>query len=136
MLPHLSETVRCVVEGGGLQELGEGPGAVLAERLLPAPDRAWHPDPETARHALVEGNGLPGRGVDEGVGSESRGCGLAAVYGRDAPVAGAVDDHKATTADPAGVGLRDAEGGGRRHGGIHRVAPPLSRTCMPTCEAS
>src|SRR5215213_5078236 len=107
---------------GGLQELGEGPGAELAERLLPALDGARYPDPETARHALVEGNGLSGTGVDEAVRLESRWCRLAAVSGRDASVAGAVDDHESATADAAGIRLCHAEGGGRGHGGIHRVA--------------
>jgi hypothetical protein len=108
------------MEGCKRSERGLEPNSSSARsqpRIVPGTP----PDPEAARHALVERNGLPVLIQEAGL-LESRGRRLAAVYGRDAPVAGPVDDHKAAAPDATGVRLGDAEGRGRRHGGVHSVA--------------
>ncbi len=106
---------------GGLERRVERQRAVVAQGLVP---QGWSARDADRQSGVDDGVEVHRRavGVGEGGGGVGRRRGLAAVDRADPLRRGVVVDEEAATADAGAVGLRDAEGSGRRDGGIGGVA--------------
>ena len=105
---------------GRLQNTRERLAAPLVECRLPGGGRARRADAQAAADGVGEGEGLAVLGEQVLVGAQ-RG-GLAAVDGAYRAGLGVVVHEVAASTDAGGVGLGDAERGGRGDGGVDGVA--------------